>query len=57
MRKHRTKHMCDSMEPVAKKRFLADIKRKYSTMDATKKKELLSQHNERLVKAESFKVY
>ena len=49
--------MCDSMEPVAKKRFLADIKRKYSTMDATKKKELLSQHNERLVKAESFKVY
>ncbi|RMX45140.1 hypothetical protein pdam_00016505 [Pocillopora damicornis] len=31
--------------------FLEDIEGKYSTMDATKKKELLSQHNEKLVKA------
>ena len=45
--------MYDSMEPVAKKRFLEDIKRKYSTMDARKKKELLSQPNEKLVKARS----
>ena len=42
------------MEPVAKKRFLEDIlKRKNSTMDARKKKELLSQPNEKLVKAKS----
>ena len=32
------KTMYDSMEPVAKKRFLEGIKRKYSTMDARKKK-------------------
>ena len=37
MRKHRKKHLYNSMEPVAKKRFLEDIKRKYSTMDARKK--------------------
>ena len=48
--------MYDSMEPVAKKRFLEDIKRKYSTMDAKKKKELLSQRNEKLVKAKSVKL-
>ena len=53
MRKHRKKHMYDSMEPVAKKKFLEDIKRKYSTMDAKKKKELPSQPNEKLVKARS----
>ena len=41
------------MEPVAKKRFLEDIKRKYSTIDAIKKKKLLSQSNEKLVKARS----
>ena len=35
------------------KRFLEDIKRKYSTTDARKKKELLSQPNEKLVKARS----
>ena len=40
------------MKPVAK-RFPEDIKRKYSTMDAIKKKELLSQPNEKLVKARS----
>ena len=40
------------MEPVAK-RFPEDIKRKYSTVDAIKKKELLSQPNEKLVKARS----
>ena len=51
IREHRKKHMYDSMEPVARKRFLEDIKRKYSTMDARKKKELLSQPNEKLVKA------
>ena len=45
--------MYDSMEPVAKKRFPEDIKRKYSTMDARKKKEFLSQPNEKLVKARS----
>ena len=45
--------MYDSMEPVAKKRFLEDIKRKHSTMDARKKKELLSQPNEKLVKGKS----
>ena len=38
--------MFDSMEPVARKRFLEDIKRKYSTTDARKKKELLSRPNE-----------
>ena len=48
--------MYDSMEPVAKKRFLEDIKRKYSTMDARKKKELLSQPSEKLVKARSIKL-
>ena len=53
IREHRKKHMYDSMEPVARKRFLEDIKRKYSTMDARKKKELLSQPNEKLVKARS----
>ena len=53
MRKHRKKHMYDCTEPVAKKRFLEDIKRKYSAMDATKKKELLSYCNEKLVKARS----
>ena len=36
MRKHRQKNMYDSKEPVAKKRFMEDIKRKYSTMDARK---------------------
>ena len=35
------------------KRFLEPIKRKYSTMDARKEKELLSQPNEKLVKARS----
>ena len=38
LRKHR-KNMYNSMEPVASKRFLEGIKRKYSTMDARKKKE------------------
>ena len=47
------KHMYDSMEPVVQKRFQEDIKRKYSTMDATKKKEVLSQRREKLVKARS----
>ena len=37
IRKRRKKHLYDSMEPVAKKRFLEDMKRKYSTMDARKK--------------------
>ena len=37
--KTQKKHMYDSMEPVAKKMFLEDTKRKYSTMDAGKKKE------------------
>ena len=46
--------MYDSMEPVAKKRFLEDIKRKFSTMDVTKKKELLYQCNKKLVKSRSF---
>ena len=44
--------MYDSMEPVAKKRFLED-RRNYSTMDARKKKELLSQPSEKLLKAKS----
>ena len=35
-RKHRQKHMYDSMEPVAKKRCLEEIKRRYSTLDVTK---------------------
>ena len=38
---------------LSKKRFLKVIKRKYSTMDATKKKEVLSQRSEKLVKARS----
>ena len=35
------------MEPVVKKRFLEDIRRNYSTMDARKKKELLFQPSEK----------
>ena len=46
-------HMNDSMEPVAKKRFLEEIKIKYLTMDATNMKELLAQCNKKLVKARS----
>ena len=42
MRKHRKKYVYDSMEPVAKKRFLEDIKRKYLTIDARKRKEFLN---------------
>ena len=38
------------MEPLAKKRFL-DNKKKYSTMGATNKKELLSKCNEKSEKA------
>ena len=38
IREHRKKHMYNSMEPVARKRFLEDIKRKYSTMDAKRRK-------------------
>ena len=53
MRNHRKKNMYDSMEPVTKKRFLEDIRRNYSTMDARKKKELLSQPSEKLLKAKS----
>ena len=53
MRKRRKKHLYNSMEPVAKERFLEDIKRKYSTMDAIKKKKILSQPNQKLVKARS----
>ena len=45
------------MEPVAKKRFLENIKRKYSTIDARKKKELFSHPNEKLVKARSVELY
>ena len=41
------------MKPSCQKIFLEDIKRKYSTMDARKKKGLLSQRNEKLVKARS----
>ena len=42
MRNHRKKNMYDSMEPVAKKRFLEDIKRKYLAIDARKRKEFLN---------------
>ena len=45
--------MYDSKEPVFQKRLLEVIKRKYTTMDATKKKEVLSQRSEKLVKARS----
>ena len=51
------KHMYDSKEAVFQKRFLEVIKRKYSTMDATKKKEILSQRSEKLVKARSVELY
>ena len=51
MRKHRQNHiMSDSMEPLAKKRFLEN-KKKYSIMGATNKKELLSRCSEKLEKA------
>ena len=53
VRKHRKKHTYDSKEPVVQKRFLEVIKRKYSTMDATRKKEVLSQRSEKLMKARS----
>ena len=32
------------MEPVAKKRFVEKIQKRYSTMDPTKKKELSCKH-------------
>ena len=51
--KHRKIHTYDRMEPAAKRRFLEDIKIKYSTMNAIKKKELLTQCNKKLVKARS----
>ena len=47
MRKHRQNHMSDSMELLAKKRFLE----KYSIIGATNKKELLSRRSEKLEKA------
>lgn len=50
MRKHRQNHMSDSMEPLAKKRFLEN-KKKFSIMGATNKKELLSRCSEKLEKA------
>ena len=50
MRKHRQNYMSDSMEPLAKKRFLENKKR-YSIMGATNKKELLSRCSEKLEKA------
>ena len=56
MIKCRKKYLYNSMETVAKKRFLENIKRKYSTMDAIKKKKLLSQSNEKLVKARSLEL-
>ena len=40
VRKHRKKHVTDGMEPVAKKRFVEQIQKRYLTMDPTKKKEL-----------------
>ena len=54
MRKQKKKNICmTAWNLLPKKRFLEDIKRKYSTMDAKKKKELLSQRNEKLVKTKS----
>ena len=50
MRKHGQNHMSDSMEPLAKKRFLEN-KKKYSIMGATNKKESLSKCSEKLEKA------
>ena len=43
-RENRKKHVYDSMEPVAKKRFVEEIQKRYSTMDPTKKKELSCKH-------------
>ena len=43
-RKQKKKHVYDSMEPVAKKRFVEEIQKRYSTMDPTKKKELSCKH-------------
>ena len=50
MRKRGQNHMSDSMEPLAKKRFLGNQK-KYSIMGATNKKESLSKCSEKLEKA------
>ena len=50
MRKHGQNHMSDSMEPLAKKRFLEN-KKKYSIIGATNKKESLSKCSEKLEKA------
>lgn len=40
MKKHRTQCDYHTMEPVAKKRFLEDSRKRYSEMHITKKKEL-----------------
>ena len=46
VRKHRKKHVYNSMGPVAKKRFVEEIQKRHSTMDPTKKKELPCKHRQ-----------
>ena len=53
MRKHRKKQCMTAWNLLPKKSFLEDIKRKHSTMYTREKNELLSQPNEKLVKARS----
>lgn len=38
VRKQKKKHVCKSMEPVAKKRFVEEIQKRHSTMDPKKRK-------------------
>ena len=47
MRKHTRKHYYDTMEPLAKKKFLQDNQQRYSKMDTKKKKERLSKQKEK----------
>ena len=43
-KKTQKKHVYNSMEPVAKKKFVEKIQKRDSTMDLTKKKELSCKH-------------
>ena len=55
MRKHRRKHYYDTMEPLAKKKFLQDNQQRYSKMDTKKKKEKVSKQKEKQQSLNSIK--
>ena len=55
MRKHRRKHYYDTMEPLAKKKFLQDNQQRYSKMNTKKKKEKVSKQKEKQQSLNSIK--